>query len=168
MVAVPVRIEVRPEVARADAARAGATRTPIARETGSAQQTVFDRRTPVRIERRVVGSELARERIASLEQTSHALRELAAKPTPPGLDPEQVKEAQAYDRWLLKSAREVGDLARRWEHALTGESQEGSDLQMATLDLQSSLQKKQQTLQMMSNMSKLLHDTAMSIIRKMN
>ena len=42
----------------------------------------------------------------------------------------------------------------------------GEDAQMANLDLQNALQKQQQTLQMMSNISKMLHDTAMSIIRK--
>ncbi len=42
----------------------------------------------------------------------------------------------------------------------------GDDAQLANVDLQNALQKQQQTLQMMSNISKMLHDTAMSIIRK--
>ncbi|MBI3178471.1 MAG: hypothetical protein HYZ27_02345, partial [Deltaproteobacteria bacterium] len=42
----------------------------------------------------------------------------------------------------------------------------GDDSQLANVDLQNALQRQQQTLQMMSNMSKMLHDTAMSIIRK--
>ncbi len=42
----------------------------------------------------------------------------------------------------------------------------GEDAQMANLDLQNALQKQQQLLQMMSNMSKTMHETAMSIIRK--
>lgn len=42
----------------------------------------------------------------------------------------------------------------------------GDDAQLANVDLQNMLQKQQQTLQMMSNISKLLHDTAMAIIRK--
>jgi hypothetical protein len=40
------------------------------------------------------------------------------------------------------------------------------DAQLANVDLQNTLQKQQQTLQMMSNISKMLHDTAMSTIRK--
>jgi hypothetical protein len=40
------------------------------------------------------------------------------------------------------------------------------DAQLANLDLQDLLQKQQQALQMLSNVSKTLHDTAMSIIRK--
>lgn len=44
----------------------------------------------------------------------------------------------------------------------------GDDAQLANVDLQNMLQKQQQALQMMSNMSKSLHDTAMSIIRKMS
>ena len=42
----------------------------------------------------------------------------------------------------------------------------GDDAQLANVDLQNMLQKQQQTLQMLSNISKMLHDTAMAIIRK--
>lgn len=42
----------------------------------------------------------------------------------------------------------------------------GEDAQLANVDLQNVLQKQQQTMQMMSNVSKMLHDTAMSVIRK--
>lgn len=42
----------------------------------------------------------------------------------------------------------------------------GDDAQLANVDLQNALQKQQQTLQMMSNVSKMLHDTATSVIRK--
>jgi hypothetical protein len=43
----------------------------------------------------------------------------------------------------------------------------GDDAQLANVDLQNMLQKQQQTLQMMSNIPKMLHDTAMAVIRKM-
>jgi len=42
----------------------------------------------------------------------------------------------------------------------------GEDAQLANVDLQDSLQKRQQTLQTLSNISKSLHDTAMAVIRK--
>jgi hypothetical protein len=42
----------------------------------------------------------------------------------------------------------------------------GDDSQLANVDLQNHLQKQQQVLQMMSNISKVLHDTAQAIIRK--
>jgi hypothetical protein len=42
----------------------------------------------------------------------------------------------------------------------------GDDSQLANLDLQNHMQKLQQTLQMLSNVSKVSHDTAMAIIRK--
>jgi hypothetical protein len=42
----------------------------------------------------------------------------------------------------------------------------GDDAQLANVDLQNILQKQQQTLQMMSNISKMMHDTAMAVIRK--
>ena len=40
------------------------------------------------------------------------------------------------------------------------------DAQLASVDLQNMLQKQQQTLQMLSNISKQMHETALSIIRK--
>jgi hypothetical protein len=43
----------------------------------------------------------------------------------------------------------------------------GDDAQLANVDLQNTLQKQQQTLQTLSNISKALHDTAMAVIRKM-
>ncbi len=42
----------------------------------------------------------------------------------------------------------------------------GDDAQLANTDLQNILQKQQQTLQMMSNISKMLSDTALAVIRK--
>ena len=51
----------------------------------------------------------------------------------------------------------------KWEEKLDSI---GDDSQLANIDLQNLLQKQQQTLQMMSNISKMLHDTATSIIRK--
>ena len=50
---------------------------------------------------------------------------------------------------------------------LEGElSSVGEDAQLANIDLQNKLQQQQQTLQTMSNVSKMLHDTAMAVIRK--
>ncbi len=43
----------------------------------------------------------------------------------------------------------------------------GDDAQLGNIDMQNALQKQQQTIQMMSNISKVLHDTSMSVIRKM-
>ena len=51
----------------------------------------------------------------------------------------------------------------KWEEKLNSV---GDDAQLANVDLQNMLQKQQQTLQMLSNISKMLHDTAMSVIRK--
>lgn len=42
----------------------------------------------------------------------------------------------------------------------------GNDAQLANVNLQNILQKQQQTLQMMSNVSKMLYDSAQSVIRK--
>jgi uncharacterized protein involved in exopolysaccharide biosynthesis len=42
----------------------------------------------------------------------------------------------------------------------------GDDAQLVNIDMQNMLQKQQQTLQMMSSISKMLYDTAMAVIRK--
>lgn len=42
----------------------------------------------------------------------------------------------------------------------------GEDAQLGNIDMQNALQKQQQTMQMLSNVSKMLHDTSMAIIRK--
>ncbi|MHA1111690.1 MAG: hypothetical protein ACTSRE_11350 [Promethearchaeota archaeon] len=52
---------------------------------------------------------------------------------------------------------------QRWEEEL---KKAGDDGQLANIDLQNALQKQQQTIQMLSNVSKMLHDTSMAIIRK--
>jgi hypothetical protein len=66
-------------------------------------------------------------------------------------------------------AEEVNSVERlhseiaRWEDKLNSI---GDDAQLADVDLQNVLQKQQQVLQMMSNISKQQHDTAMAVIRK--
>lgn len=58
---------------------------------------------------------------------------------------------------------ELAEEIREWEQKL---QTIGEDAQLANIDLQNALQKQQQTLQTMSNVSKMLHDTAMAVIRK--
>ena len=64
---------------------------------------------------------------------------------------------------LSESYLDVLDVIAVIEEKLNGL---GDDAQLANVDLQNILQKQQQTLQMMSNISKMLYDTAQSIIRK--
>jgi methyl-accepting chemotaxis protein len=65
----------------------------------------------------------------------------------------------------VKTAHEAFEAAiADWEKQLDSI---GDDAQLANVDLQNILQKQQQTLQMMSNISKMLHDTAQAVIRKM-
>ncbi len=54
-------------------------------------------------------------------------------------------------------------LLDKWEEELQAV---GDDAQMANIDMQNVLEKQQQTMQMLSNVSKMLHDTTMAIIRK--
>ena len=64
----------------------------------------------------------------------------------------------------IDSLDALADEIVKWEEKL---NTIGDDAQLANVDLQNILQKQQQTLQMMSNISKMLYDTAQSIIRKM-
>jgi hypothetical protein len=64
----------------------------------------------------------------------------------------------------LTTAAEVREAIAQWEEDL---NTIGDDSQLANVDLQNTLQKQQQMLQMLSNISKQLHDTAMSVIRNM-
>jgi hypothetical protein len=51
----------------------------------------------------------------------------------------------------------------KWEETL---ATVGEDSQLASVDLQNMLQKQQQMMQMMSTISKMMHDTAMAVVRK--
>jgi hypothetical protein len=83
---------------------------------------------------------------------------------------EKVKvynEAKKQVRDELHSAREaLGEVDSHIKGFEDKLNSVGDDAQLANVDLQNILQKQQQTLQMMSNISKLVHDTAMSVIRK--
>jgi len=74
-----------------------------------------------------------------------------------GAEPVERKE----DRVITK--RELEAALSDYEKLL---SAVGEGDQLANLDLQSALQRQQQTLQTMSQISKQLHDTAMAVIRK--
>ena len=73
-------------------------------------------------------------------------------------DPVEREEKRRVDRRALSNI--LGEYNRLLQAV-------GNDAQLANIDMQSVLQKQQQTLQMMSNISKQLKDTAMAIIRKL-
>jgi len=67
----------------------------------------------------------------------------------------------------VKCPESIKDLAA--EIALWDEKMKemGDDMQLANIDMQNLLQKQQQTVQMLSAIAKVLHDTAIGVIRKM-
>jgi hypothetical protein len=78
---------------------------------------------------------------------------------------EAIVEAQrVLADTLARALAAYGALADAIGRALEAAAED--DAQLANVDLQNILQKQQQTLQMMSNISKMLHDTAAAIIRK--
>jgi len=56
-----------------------------------------------------------------------------------------------------------GTTMEEWEEQL---NTIGDDAQLANTDMQNMLQKQQQTVQMLSSVSKVLHDTSLAVIRK--
>lgn len=80
-------------------------------------------------------------------------------------DFEEMKEMfHEYSDQLLDVEEQIKGEIAAWEEKLNSI---GDDAQLANVDLQNMLQKQQQTLLMMSNISKMLSDTASAVIRKM-
>jgi len=80
----------------------------------------------------------------------------------PELAKELVELATKYDFKFTSDELSDADL----DSVAGGASKEEDDAPLRNIDLMSSLQQHQQTLQMMSNVSKMLRDTALSVTRK--
>lgn len=78
---------------------------------------------------------------------------------------EEIQKGRQAQGGAPGSARQEADARlRQLEDKL---STVGDDAQLANLDLQNALQRQQQAVQAMSNVSKMMHDTAMAIIRNL-
>jgi len=77
---------------------------------------------------------------------------------------ERVRQANERKRALREERTRLAERLRAIDEEL---ERSDSDAQLANFDMQTALQKQQQALQAMSNMSKQMHDTAMSIIQNM-
>ncbi|UCH22748.1 MAG: hypothetical protein JSU83_05915 [Deltaproteobacteria bacterium] len=64
---------------------------------------------------------------------------------------------------LIASSENMGAYIKEMENKL---NTMGGDAQLTAIDLQNALQRQQEILQTMSNISKMLHDSAVSLIRK--
>jgi hypothetical protein len=83
---------------------------------------------------------------------------------------DQIRTDMRMTKRMLEDTRSRKARTRMEENLLKSEKDLaalGDELQLVNIDLQNALQKQQQTLQTISNVSKLMHDTAMAIIRKM-
>jgi hypothetical protein len=104
-----------------------------------------------------------------LRQMRAASAELKELATRNARVPERLRHktrAAAHRQSIAKIravAKNIDAQIIKWEQKL---SSLGDDAQLANIDLQNMLQKQQQTLQTLSNVSKMLHDTGMAIIRK--
>lgn len=70
---------------------------------------------------------------------------------------EEIRRARGETEGSSRYLRELEDLLQEIGH----------DAQLANLDLQNALQRHQQAMQMISNLSRLLHESAMAVIRNM-
>ena len=109
------------------------------------------------------GVDLCRANVNDLEVLAGAFEEYAHPYDVGEVDyelciPDRVPPA------AVKSVDLLANEIARWEERL---NTVGDDAQLANVDLQNTLQKQQQNLQMLSNISKAQHDTAMAIIRKL-
>jgi len=108
--------------------------------------------------KKLISDELVRARSALATERSGRIAYVPdprlRPPSPPGMARPET----------LTTAAEVRGAIAQWEETL---NTIGDDAQLANIDLQNILQKQQQMLQMLSNISKQLHDTAMSVIRNM-
>jgi phosphoketolase len=101
------------------------------------------------------------------ENDSSKLAEIFKEQTRPYDARHVACELSIPDRVPAESVSDFEQLEaeiKSWEEELNSI---GDDAQLANVDLQNMLQRQQQTLQMMSNISKMLHDTSMSVIRKL-
>jgi len=83
---------------------------------------------------------------------------------------DQIRTDMRMTKRMLEDTRSRKARTRMEENMAKSEKDLAAlndELQLVNIDLQNALQKQQQTLQTISNVSKLMHDTAMSIIRKM-
>jgi hypothetical protein len=104
-------------------------------------------------------SATAREKFVKI---AHSLSKI------PSLSPNNFHDtlqAGVEEEFQPKSQEEVNILKfiawNKWN-----EYQKADEGQLKNLDLQNVLQKQQQTMQMLSNVSNVLHDTSMAVIRK--
>ena len=71
-------------------------------------------------------------------------------------------ELQKYEKQIKRLQQELGSPLQSWDEKRVSA---GDDAQLANIDLQKILQEQQQTIQIMTNVAKVLHETAKSIIR---
>lgn len=80
----------------------------------------------------------------------------------------EEKKVYRYTLGEEQAPEDTEDLSKYIKELEERLSVAGDDAQLANIDLQNLLQEQQQTMQTMSNVSKMLHDTAMVIIKRLD
>jgi hypothetical protein len=115
----------------------------------------LERGRTVRVAEPVTAEDAARLARYVREHRADACRPASEAPPVPSLRPGRL-ELRGVD----ETARRLRELEERLDEL-------GDDAQLAQVDLQNALARAQALLQMMSEISKALHDTAMAVIRNM-
>jgi hypothetical protein len=82
-------------------------------------------------------------------------------------DPAQLQQQRQADLEVAMTRLARSLSASQKALAQVKQVNTADDAQLANVDLQNALQKQQEALQMMSNITKLLNDTTVAIIRKL-
>ena len=81
-----------------------------------------------------------------------------------------VKKIELFNNMKMQMHEQIRAVRETMENYISSMEEDlskiGDDAQLANIDMQNMLQKQQQMVQSLSNISKTLHDTAMAVIRK--
>ncbi|TFG31239.1 hypothetical protein EU527_12970 [Candidatus Thorarchaeota archaeon] len=111
-------------------------------------------------------------RIRILKETCKTLHKLSKQSEPRGLSTTEKAELKSYNSWLITACKQLENLLKHGEKILklkdragALEMQESFNLQY--LQLQQDMQAQNRQFTMVSNIMKVKHDTANSVIRNM-
>jgi hypothetical protein len=143
------------------------TMTPVLASAQTARPTLTLPRATVQVQRNVLVL-TPRDHADVMSQLQTIID---ARPSL-GMSTEEVRLMTELAQWAVAQRNRLryAELVRGYQRVDTVSERLraiGEDARLANIDLQNKLQRQQQTLQTMSNISRMMHDTAMAVIRKM-
>ncbi len=130
------------------------TRTSLIGLTGQMKVSTPKKKVITNVMRKLSESNELMKKVAELQKNPLKNRPALMK---------AAAELRKYENQIKGLQRKLGSPLLPWDNKLKSA---GEDAQLANIELQNMLQKQQQTIQMLSNATKVLHDTALAVIRK--